>query len=151
MAWVGRDLSRSSSPSPLQWAGTSSTRSSCSEPYPTWPGMFPGMRHLPISGQPVPVFHHPHFFLASSPNLPSLSSKPLPLVLSLQALLNDESAKRGKNCCSTSVRFSMKKSAKPIKIHNTSHTGHEKQTAPRACRTTICMLRISTNFLKRSV
>ena len=32
---------------PLQWVGTSSTRSGCSEPRPTWPWMFPGMGHLP--------------------------------------------------------------------------------------------------------
>jgi len=32
---------------PLQWAGTSSTTSGCSEPHPTWPWMFPGMGHRP--------------------------------------------------------------------------------------------------------
>ena len=31
----------------LPWAGTSPTRSGCSEPRPTWPGMVPGMGHLP--------------------------------------------------------------------------------------------------------
>ena len=45
--WVGRDLWRPSSPSPLQWAGTASAGSGCWEPRPTWPGMFPGMGHRP--------------------------------------------------------------------------------------------------------
>jgi len=50
MLWVGRDLVRSSSQTPLQRAGTSSTRPSCSEPRPTWPWMFPGM------GPPLPLW-----------------------------------------------------------------------------------------------
>ena len=37
----------SSSPTPLQRAGPSSTGSGCSEPRPTWPWMLPGMGHLP--------------------------------------------------------------------------------------------------------
>ena len=46
-----------------------------------------GIYHL--SGQPIPVFHHPQCkkFIIASVNLPSFSSKPLPLVLSQQALL----------------------------------------------------------------
>jgi len=32
---------------PLPQAGTSSTRSGCSEPPPAWPGMFPQMGHQP--------------------------------------------------------------------------------------------------------
>ena len=43
-----------------------------------------------ISGQPVPVLHHPHWkrvFLISNLNLPSSSLKPFPLVLSPQTLL----------------------------------------------------------------
>jgi len=43
-----------------------------------------------LSGQSVPVFHHSYgknFYLISSLNLPSLSLKPLLLVLSQQALL----------------------------------------------------------------
>lgn len=34
---------------PLPWAGTSFPSPGCSKPYPTWPGIFPGMRnpHLP--------------------------------------------------------------------------------------------------------
>ena len=47
MGWVGRDLSRPSNPTPLQWAGPSSPGSGCTEPCPTWPGMFPGMGHRP--------------------------------------------------------------------------------------------------------
>ena len=42
MVWVGRDLSRPSSQTPLQWPGTSSTGSGCSEPQP-W--TFPGRGH----------------------------------------------------------------------------------------------------------
>ena len=43
-----------------------------------------------LTGQPVPVSHHPHsnnFFLISSLNLFSSSSKPFPLVLSVYALI----------------------------------------------------------------
>ena len=40
---------------PLQWAGTPSTGSGCSEPCPTWPGMFPGM------GSPLKATHAPHW------------------------------------------------------------------------------------------
>jgi len=47
MVWVGRDLQRPSSPTPLPWVGTSATGSGCSEPCPTWPGKVPGMGHLP--------------------------------------------------------------------------------------------------------
>lgn len=38
-----------------------------------------------------------------------------------------------------------------MKIYYTNRTGHEKQTSPGAYRTTICKLRMSTNFLKKSV
>jgi len=48
--WVGRDPQRSSSPTPLQRAGTPLTRSGCSEPCPTWSGMCPGM------GPPLPLW-----------------------------------------------------------------------------------------------
>ena len=44
MLWVGRDLKTSCSPTCLQWAGTSSTRSRCSERRSTWPWMFLGIR-----------------------------------------------------------------------------------------------------------
>ena len=47
MVWAGRDLKDRLVPTPLPWAGTPSTRAGCSEPRPTWPGMFPGMGHLP--------------------------------------------------------------------------------------------------------
>lgn len=43
MVWFGRVLWRFSPPDPLQWSGTSPTRSTCSDPWPTWPWMFPGM------------------------------------------------------------------------------------------------------------
>lgn len=35
-------------PNPLQWSGTSSTWSGCSELQPIWPWMCPGMGHLPL-------------------------------------------------------------------------------------------------------
>jgi len=57
----------------------------------------PGLEHFQgggshnFSGEPVPVFHHPHgkkiFFVISSLNVPSFNLKPLLLVLSQQALL----------------------------------------------------------------
>ena len=40
-----------------------------------------------LSGQPVPVSHHPCFFLITNPNVSFLSLKPLPLVLLPQTLL----------------------------------------------------------------
>ena len=48
------------SPTPLQWAGTSSSRSGCSEPRPNWPWMFPGMGHLlPLWATSVPSVSPP--------------------------------------------------------------------------------------------
>jgi len=37
MVWVGRDLNDHLVPTPLPWAGTSSTRPGCLELHPTWP------------------------------------------------------------------------------------------------------------------
>jgi len=49
MLWVGRELCRSCSPTPLQWTGTSATRSRCcSEPCPDWPWMSRGQGHPPL-------------------------------------------------------------------------------------------------------
>jgi len=45
--WFGRDSQRSSSPTPLQWTGTRTARSGCSEPCPAWPCMSLGMGHPP--------------------------------------------------------------------------------------------------------
>ena len=42
MVWVGRDLKDHLFPTPLPWAGTSSTRPGCSELHPTWPWALPG-------------------------------------------------------------------------------------------------------------
>lgn len=51
--------------------------------HPTWPWIFPGTEHLPLlwvtCSSVSPLVKN--FFLISSPNLPSLSLKPLPLVL----------------------------------------------------------------------
>jgi len=47
-----------------------------------------------LLGQPVPVPHHPlgvkNFFLISNLNLPCLTLKPFPLVLSLSTLVNSQ-------------------------------------------------------------
>jgi len=85
-----RTFSGHLSQTPLPWAGTPSTRPGCSEHCPTWPESFQGWGLHYLSGQSVPVYHHPHgkkFLLISSLNLPSLSLKPLLLVLSQQVLL----------------------------------------------------------------
>ena len=42
MVWVGRDLEDHLFPTPLPWAGTSSTSPGCSELHPTWPWILPG-------------------------------------------------------------------------------------------------------------
>jgi len=61
MVWVGRDLKDHLVPSPLPWTGTPFTRPGCSKPCPTWPWTLPGRGGIhSFSGQPVPVFHHPH-------------------------------------------------------------------------------------------
>jgi len=44
--WVGRDLKYHCVPTPLSWAGTSSTRRGCSKPRATWPWT------LPVRGHP---------------------------------------------------------------------------------------------------
>ena len=60
MVWIGRDLKDHLFPTPLPWAGTPSTRPGCSKP------IQPGLEHCQgwgihnLSGQPVPVPHHPH-------------------------------------------------------------------------------------------
>jgi len=57
-------------------------------------GCSQGRGLLYLSGQPVPVFHHPHrknFLPISSLNLPSLSLKPLLRVLLLHALVKSPS------------------------------------------------------------
>lgn len=51
---------------PLTWAGTSSTRSGCSEPYPTWSWHCQGWATQSFFGQCVPEPHHlwaKNFFL----------------------------------------------------------------------------------------
>jgi len=45
MVWVGRDLKDCLVPTPLPWAGTSSTRPRCSKHHPTWPWALPGRGH----------------------------------------------------------------------------------------------------------
>lgn len=47
--WVGKTFKGHPVQHSLQWAGTSSTGSRCSEPCQTWPWMFPGMGQTPTS------------------------------------------------------------------------------------------------------
>lgn len=62
---------------------------SCSRPHPTWPWTLSGIWHLLLwktcSSASRPLSQKT-FFLMSNVNLPSFSWKPLPLVLSLQAV-----------------------------------------------------------------
>jgi len=61
-----------------------------SEPCLAWPSVFPGMGHRPPLGnlgQGFTTLTVKNSFLLSSRNLPTLSLKPLPLVLSLTALV----------------------------------------------------------------
>ena len=60
MVWVRRDLIDYLVPTPLPWAGIPSTRSSCSNPHPTWPWTLPGRGSHSSSGESVPVPHYPH-------------------------------------------------------------------------------------------
>jgi len=70
MVWVGKDLKDHLVPIALPSAGTSSTRPGCSE-------LQPGLEHCQgggshsCSGQPGPMFHHPH----GEEFLPNISSK----------------------------------------------------------------------------
>ena len=50
----------SSSPTPLQWTGTPTARSGCSEPHPAWPWMSPGMGYPPHFQATVLVLHYPY-------------------------------------------------------------------------------------------
>lgn len=87
--WVGRDHQNPSSPTPLQWSRTSSIRSDCPEPHPSWPWVCPGMGH------PLPLWSKSccftslivKNFLKSNLNWASFSLKPLTLVLSQDTLL----------------------------------------------------------------
>lgn len=66
------------------------TGSGCSESCPTWPACLQGWNFHSSSGQLAPLSCHHHQkkpFLISDLNLPSSSSKPLALVLLLQALV----------------------------------------------------------------
>jgi len=95
MVWVGRDLKDHAVPAPVPWAGTPSTRPGCSKPHPTWSWTLLGR------GQPQLLFGNlcqclttplvKNFFLIFSLNLPSFSLKPLPLVLSLHAVVKSPS------------------------------------------------------------
>ena len=71
MVRVGRDLKDHLVPILLPWAGTSSTTPGCSELHPTCPWTPPGGGIHSFSGQPVPVFHHPH----GEKSLPNIQSR----------------------------------------------------------------------------
>ena len=60
MVWVGRDFKDHLDPAALPQAGTPSTGPGCSKPHPTWPRTLEGGGIHSLSGQPVPVSHHPH-------------------------------------------------------------------------------------------
>jgi len=91
LVWVGRDLTdHLGIPTTLPRAGTHSTGPVCSKPFQPGLERFQGRDIHSFSGQPAPVPHYPQseeFFLIASLNLSSFSLKPLPLVLSLQALV----------------------------------------------------------------
>ncbi|KAK4828850.1 LOW QUALITY PROTEIN: hypothetical protein QYF61_000907 [Mycteria americana] len=89
MLWIGRDLSRSSSPTPLQEQGHLQLDQVAQSPIQPDLECFQGWGLHCLSGQPcLATLIVKHFFLKSSLNLPSLSLKLLLLVLSQQALLN---------------------------------------------------------------
>lgn len=79
MAWVGRTLKHHMIPTHLPWAGTTSTRSSCSEPHPTFESFQQWGIHN-FSAQRVLESHHLHIgncFPISNLNLPSFSFNPI--------------------------------------------------------------------------
>ena len=94
MVLVGRDLMDHLVSTPLPWAGTLSPRPRCSKPCPTWPWTLPGRVQPQLlwatcaSASPPSVKNF--FFLISNLDLPFFSWKPLPLVLSLYALVTKE-------------------------------------------------------------
>ena len=62
VVWVGRDLYRPASPTPLHWPGTA--RAGCSEPRPAWPWVSPGMGHPQLlwpKTDCIPVLCPSHF------------------------------------------------------------------------------------------
>ena len=96
--WLGFEVNLKDHlvPTSLPWAGTPSTRPSCSKPHPAWPWTLLGTGHLQLlwatcSSVSPPPFILKNFFLISGLNLPSFSLKPLPLVLSLHALVKSSS------------------------------------------------------------
>jgi len=86
LVWVGRDLSRPSSPVPCH--GQGHLQPGQGPQSPVQPGLewFQGWGISHLAGQPGPGSQSKKV-LSSSWNLPSLSLKPSPLVPSLQALL----------------------------------------------------------------
>ena len=75
--------------------GTSSTRPVCSKPHPAWPGNASreGAATASLGNlfQCLTTLMVKNFFLIFDLNLPSFSLKPLPLVLSLRALVKSPS------------------------------------------------------------
>jgi len=92
MVWVGRDLKDHLIPTPLPWAGTSSTRPGCPKPHPAWPWTLPGRGQPQLSGQPVPVPQHPHdeeflpYIWTKSPLFQFKAITPCPALLALHSL-----------------------------------------------------------------
>jgi len=85
--WVGRNLERSPSLTPVQWTGTPTTPPGAQNTIQPDLECLHGWDIHHLSGQPVPLFHHPGSILIYNLNLPFNSLKPLPLVLSQQTLL----------------------------------------------------------------
>jgi len=90
LVWVGRDLSRPSSPTPCHGQGHLQPDQGAQSPVQPGLEWFQGwgISHL-WAGQGLTTLSTNNFFLRSSLNLPSFSLKPSPVVLSLQALLKN--------------------------------------------------------------
>ena len=91
------------------WAGTASTSPGCSQSRPTWPWALPGRGKPQLLwatwARVSPPSWGKNFFLIANRNLPSFSSEPLPLVLSLHPLVKSPSpsflsAPSGTDSCS---------------------------------------------------
>ena len=84
MAWVEKDHNDHLVSTPLQCAGSPTTRPGCPGPHPAWPWMPPEMGHPQppwatcSSTSPPSVWKN--ILLISSPNLPCISLKSFPLV-----------------------------------------------------------------------
>jgi len=92
MAWVEKDHNDHWVSTPLLCAGSPTTRPGCPEPHPAWPWMPPWMGHpqppWATCSSVSPPSVRKIYLLISNLNLPCLSLRPFPLVLSLSTLVN---------------------------------------------------------------